>query len=346
MLVAYSLNGLVYLGYCFVRSFPAFLLLACLASAFYFCSATALAQYVSTIAAEQDRIRLRAQSRSLINAGFGIGAALSALVLAIGTIPAFYLLPIGTAASSFAVAVLVTSLPESGRAAPGAAGRRAQRFPARRNLPFLTATALNAILQMHDTLILLVVPLWIVSRTSAPKALIGVLLVCNTIAGVLLQVRASKGTESLAGSVRKVRLAAAVLVPGCLAVALSGHTSTALAVLCLIAGYASFTATELLHCAGEAGILNTVAPPDALADYAGVFGMSGAAKEVLGPGIGGWLVLTYGAAGWMILGLMTVVAAGAQGVAVSRAARLLERRKAETPSLRGTSPVGASRPHS
>jgi hypothetical protein len=329
MLLAYSLSTLVYLGYCFFRSFPAFLLLTCLASAFYFFSGAAFTSYVSTIAAEQERTRLRAQSRSLINAGFGIGAALAALVLAIDTIPAFYLLPIGNAVSFLAIAVLITSLPEDDRAAPGAAKRLAQPFPARRNLPFLMATALNAILQMHDTLILLIVPLWIVSRTSAPKALIGVLLVCNTISGVLLQVRASRGTESLAGSIHKVRLAAAVMVPGCLAVALSGHTSTSLAVLCLIAGYASFTATELLQSAGEWGILDTLVPPDAMADYAGVFGMSGAARDVLGPGIGGWLVLTYGTGGWVILGLITVVAAGLQGVVVSRAALLLERRKAE-----------------
>jgi hypothetical protein len=332
MLIAYPLSALVYTGYCFVRSFPAFLLLTCVASAFYFCNAAALASYIATIAAEPERINLRAQSRSLINAGFGIGASLAALVLAIGATPVYYLLPIGNAASFLAVAVLITSLPESSRAAPGAAGGPAQPFPARRNLPFLAATALNAILRMHDTMILLVVPLWIVSRTSAPKAIIGVLLVCNTIAGVLLQVRASRGTESLAGSIHKVRLAAAVMVPGCLAVALSGHAQTALAILCLIAGYAAFTATELLQSAGEWGILYALAPPDALADYAGVFGMSEAAKEVLGPGIGGWLVLTYGTAGWMIFGLMVVVAAALQGVAVSRAALLLERWKAEATS--------------
>jgi Major Facilitator Superfamily len=346
MLLAYALSGLVYLGYCFARSFLAFLLLATLASAFRFCAAAPIASYVSTIATEQERIGLRAQARSLINAGFGIGASLAALVLVVGTTPAYYLLPIGNAAAFFAIAALVTSLPEGGRAAPQAADHLAQPFPARRNLPFLAATALNAILRMHDSLLLLIVPLWIVSRTSAPKAFIGVFLVCNTIVGVLLQVRASRGAETLAGGVRKVRVAAAVMVPGCLAVALSGHTSAALAVLCLLAGYVSFTGTELLQCAGEWGILYTLAPPEALGDYAGVFGMSGAVQEVLGPGIGGWLVLTYGTAGWMAIALMFAVAAGLQGVAVSRAALLLARRKAEVTPPVSMSPVGVGRPGS
>jgi MFS family permease len=332
MLISNLMSGLACLGYCFIHSFALFLLLTCIDTALNMITLTAIAAYVGAIADGEDRVRLRAQARSLLNAGFGAGAGLAAAVLAIGTTSAYYLLPIGDAVSFFILVVLVVPLRATGRI--GQDGdeehRPAPTLPAKRNLPFLAATALNAILQLHEVLTLIIVPLWIVVRTSAPKVLICALIVGNTVGCVLFQVRAAKGTESLRTSVQKVQLAAVLLLPGCLAIALSGRTSPWLAIVLLVAACASFTGAELFQTAGATGILYALVPSDAIADYAGVLGMSRAAVAVVGPGIVGWLVLTYGSTGWIVLGVVTVAAAVLQRIAIAKAAALLERKASAT----------------
>jgi MFS family permease len=339
LLIANLIGGLSCLGFCLVHSFLMFLLLTCADWALAFWASIALASYVSSIADEQEGVRLRAQARSLLNAGFGAGAALAAGALAVGTTAAYYALPIGDAVSFFVVAILVMPMPAYHLAGRDDEERPIATLPAKRNLPFLAATALDSILRMPVTLMLLIVPLWIVVRTSAPRPLIGALIVGNTVAAALFQVWASSGTESLATSVRKVRLAAVLMLPACLAVALSGRTAAILAILLLIAGYALFTGAEVFQAAGAWGILYGLVPPAAISDYAGVFNMSNAAQTILGPGIAGWLVLRYGLTGWIILAAVILTAAALQGTAVSRAALLLERRASAHPE-----PVGLSRP--
>lgn len=60
-----------------------------------------------------------------------------------------------------------------------------------RNWPFLLTTCLTVVLAVHLSLITIVVPLWIVERTTVPQAMIGVLLVLNTLVAVTFQVHAS-----------------------------------------------------------------------------------------------------------------------------------------------------------
>jgi MFS family permease len=338
LLIANLMRGLSCLGFCLIHSFPMFLLLLCSEWAFTSWASIALASYVSSIADQEEGVRLRAQARSLLNVGFGAGAALAAAVLAVGTTPAYYTLPMGDAVSFFLLAILVIPLPAYGRAGRGDEEGPMATLPAKRNLPFLAATALDSILRMPVTLMLLIVPLWIAVRTDVPKPIIGVLIVGNTVAGALFQVRASKGTESLATSVRKVRLAALLMLPGCLAVALSGRTATILGILLLIAVYALFTGAELFQTAGAWGILYGLVPPAAISDYAGVFNISVTAQIILGPGIVGWLVLRYGTTGWIVLGVATLAAAALQGIAVKQAALLLKRRASASPQPADLSP--------
>ena len=333
MLITNAMSGLAGLAYCFIHSFALFLLLTSVDTAFGMITIIAITAYVGAVADGEERVRLRAQARSLLNVGFGIGAGLAAAVLAIGTTSAYYLLPIGNAVSFFVLVVLTMPLRATGRLGQDGDDEQdpALPLPARRNLPFLAATALNTILSLHEVLTLVLVPLWLIVRTSAPKVLICILIAGNTVICALFQVRAARGTESLRTSVRKVQLAAVLLLPGCVAVALSGRASTWLVILLLAVACVSFTGAELFQTAGSTGILYALVPPAAIADYAGVFGMSQAAVAVVGPGIIGWLILTYGATGWVVLGLVTVAAAVLQRIAISKSAVLLARKASGRP---------------
>ena len=62
--------------------------------------------------------------------------------------------------------------------------------------PFMAVSLLSGLLTAHQTLYLTVMPLWILTHTDAPKALIAGLVLLNTVLIVLLQVRASRGADT------------------------------------------------------------------------------------------------------------------------------------------------------
>lgn len=333
------LEGIGYLLYCFTGSFASFTALACLVAVVGFGKTPANAALVSAITSGEDRVRLRAQSRSLNNLGFSLGAALAAVSLAVGTMPAYYLLPVGAAAMLFAAALVVRRLPEI-RA--GAAASRRRSFTALRSVPFLTTTVLTSVLSMHASLILVVVPLWIVERTPAPHALIGILLVVNTAMVVLFQVRASAGADTVGTGVRKARWAALVLLPGCLALGLSGGAPVAPTVVLAVAGCVLLTVGEMLQSASAWAIGYSLAPAHAHAEYLGAFGMSIAGQSILGPAIGTWAVLTFGLAGWAAFGLAFVLAAAVLGpVARWTSARLASLHTDPVPAVADAGPAAS-----
>jgi hypothetical protein len=68
------------------------------------------------------------------------------------------------------------------------------------------------------------IPLWLVQETDAPRVLLAWLFGTNTVLAVLLQVAASRGAETVAGALRASRISAAFFVLSCLIV--SGTHST------------------------------------------------------------------------------------------------------------------------
>ena len=89
---------------------------------------------------------------------------------------------------------------------------------------------------MNRALMLIGVPLWLTTRTSAPAWPAGPLFTMNTVLVVVLQVRASHGTDSLAGAARAYRVAApALLATGVLLAVAAGGSPWVGAALVLAA---------------------------------------------------------------------------------------------------------------
>ncbi len=322
MTVLCLIEAVCTLLYTVADSFAAFTVVACLVAACEFGKGPASSALASAIATGGRRVRLRAQTRSLHNLAFTLGAALAGVSLAIGTLPAYYALPIGDAVMVLAEVVAIRRLPEI-RSAAERHGRRA--FTALRNVPFLVVTTLNAVLGLYVTVILVVVPLWIVGPMAAPATLISVLLMLNTVLAVLFQVRASKGSETLPGSVRNARWASVVLLVGCVIMGLSIGLPTAAAVAVVAGGVVLLTAGELLHSGSQWGMVYELAPPQAEAEYLAGLEMSMAAQAMIGPAFGTWLVLSFGLVGWTVLGVLFVLAAILIGPAARWTAATLAR---------------------
>jgi MFS family permease len=322
MLLMCLLEAAGYLFYLLVDSFASFTVLTCLIAVVAFGKGPAASALVSGITTGERRVRLRAQVRSLHNLSFTLGAALAGLAFAVATMPAYYALPLGDAVMVFAEALVVRRLPEV-RAAREPGTTRA--ITALRNVPFLTTTALSSVLSLHGSLIMVVIPLWIVERTTAPDAVISVLLVLNTLTVVLFQVRATAGSDTLPGSLRKIKAAAYVLMPGCVVVGFSAGMPVVLAVVLVAGGVVLLTFGEILQSASSWGMAYELAPRQAQGEYLSALEMSLAAQSIVGPALGTWLVLGFGLAGWAVLAVLFGLAAVLIGPAARATARSVAR---------------------
>lgn len=315
-------DAVALLLYVVAGSFPVFTVVACVASATAFGKGPASSALVSTITSGERRVRLRAQVRSLNNLGFTVGALLAGVALAIGTMLAYEALPVVDALTVLAEALVIRTLPEL-RTVTAAAARSS--FTALRNGPFLLTTMLNALLCLHATLVTTVVPLWIVGPMAGPAPLVSVLLTINTVLVVLFQVRLSAGATSLRRSIRMFRWAATVLLAGCVVIGLSAGLPTLPGVVLVAVGVVLLTAGEMVQSGASWGMYYELAPPQAHAEYLAGLEMSLAAQAIVGPAFGTWLVLTFGLAGWTVLGALLVVAALLIGPAARWTANRVDR---------------------
>jgi hypothetical protein len=304
-------HAALYVVYSAVGSFWPFLLITCLIAICKNGSYAAGAAIVAAINSGDGLVKLRAQSRTVYNVGFSLGAALAAVALAIDTAPAYYALPLGNAVSFLLAYLLIRRLPES---SPKPRGTR-RRLDAVRNAPFMLTICLTGVLSVHMSLITIVVPLWIVERTTAPTALIGALLVLNTVFVIAFQIGASTGAESVAGSTRKARVAAVALAAGCIALAPSGVVPIWIGITLLVGAFLLLSAGEILQSASAWGMSYALAPTAARAEYLGAFSMSSAGQAVIAPALGTLVALRYGSLGWIVLGALILIAALALGPA-------------------------------
>ncbi len=173
----------------------------------------------------------------------------------------------------------------------------------------LTAlAALSAPLALHASVILVALPLWIVTRTQAPRALVPVLLVANTVLVVLFQVTASRGAETVPGAARLGRGAGLWLAAGCLLVAMTGRLSSAPAALISLS-IILFTLAELQQASSAWGLAHGLAPANAQAEYFGTFNLYSVTQSVAGPAL---LVGAFdwaGSWGWVLIAIVALLAA-------------------------------------
>jgi MFS family permease len=76
------------------------------------------------------------------------------------------------------------------------------------------------------------------------------------------------------------------------------------------------------HSAGAWQISFSLAPPDRIGQYQGFFGSGIPVARTLGPALATTLLVTFGPAGWLLLGAVLLVAATAMTPAVRRAERV------------------------
>lgn len=262
----------------------------------------------SAVAGPAGRVALSAAMRSVRNAGFSIGAALTVgLLAAPGTWPkrAIFL---GDALSFVLVAAMLMRM----RLPPTAAAPRSATAPRRRRLAtdrrFLGLAAIDGVLTLHLAVLTVGMPLWVVSHTGAPAALAPALVVLNTVMAVTLQVPFAARSEGLDGGIWALRIAGLSLTLACGLFALASGRSPVVASLLLAVAVATLTVGEMLQSGAAWSLGYRFAPPDHQAEFMAFIGIGLAVQQVVGPPLLASGVISAGAAGWLGLALAFAIA--------------------------------------
>lgn len=284
-------------------------------------AAKTLEMLFATRAAGERRAAYQALSRSAANAGYGVGAGLAAIGLAVGTTGAYRVLILGNALSFVVAAVLVwrtgetagsaVEVARSGGAAGGGAAPAAPvaggRAPVRRAGPwrdrgYLGFALLDIPMNLDDSVLAVGLPLWLVNSTSAPHALVPAFLVMNTVLVVALQLSVSKRAEGPRGATRALLLYGVLMFACCGFLAAATLGGAWVAGTALLAAALLVTLAELMRSVSSWELAVLLAPQDARAAYLGVAGMSQSIQKSAGPPLLTGVVMAAGPVGWLVLG--------------------------------------------
>jgi MFS family permease len=271
------------------------------------------------------RVGMMAQVRVVDNIGYTFGALLATVAISHGTRPVFNAIMLGNALTFVIAAALlprVRLLPVTGGSNDASAPHAPLRLHALRDGWYVALAAVNGILVLHMVLLGIAVPLWVTLHTSAPPALVGILLVVNTALAVLLQVRVARGSEALQGGVTALRRGGVALAVCCGLLALAPlWDETALVVLTLVLGVVALTAGELFQSAGGWSLSYLLAPTRSRAEYLATFNLGTSMQLVLGPMLVTVGIVGNGSFGWLGLAGCFLMAAAAVGPLAAGAAR-------------------------
>ena len=292
--------------YAFVDTFTTYLILVIAISVFEAAGHSMRGALIARFGGQDGRVRLRALLRSVTNLGMTLGAMFGGIALAVDTKSAYQAVILLNAVTIAAAALSLLWL-ENLPPLPEAQDNKMTL--ALRDKPYVALTALNAVLSLHFMVLEIAIPLWISEHTTAPRWLVAVVFIINTLVVTLFQVRASKGSED-------IRHAATVLRNASLVIALAlmiYSTATLVAspwmaagILC--AGALIHVYGELRQSAGSWGIGFGLPPEHAQGQYQGVWSLGFSFSNMIAPLLLTTVVIAHDIAGWAILAAIFVIA--------------------------------------
>jgi hypothetical protein len=278
-----------------------------------------MAVYTLEVVPIEQRVRVKAYQRSALNIGFALGTLGTGVALAIGTRPAYLAIVLVNAALQLINAVFIARMPAVDRTA--ALSRRRSAFVVIADRPFLAVAALTGLLGLYQALTEVVLPLVALDRTDAPHALIPAMFLLNCLLVIVLQVPASRGSDTLPGAVRALRRTGWIIALSCAAIALAPTVHGWWAGIALVTAATFLAWAEIVHSAGLWGLTATLLPDGNRGAYLGVFQLCSRSQRMLAPAGLTVLALHTGGWGWLALAVVAVAAGAAVSPAVAWAAR-------------------------
>jgi MFS family permease len=337
------LRGLGYGCFAFVTDFKGFLLLTVLLTAADRSSSPIQQAVVTALISGQDRTRTMASIRAVRNIGLTVGFLLAGAAFAAAEPSVFTAVFVGNGLSFVVVAAMVRHvLSRAGavvvRTSPAATTAAAAdvRSPFRDRW-FMVFTVGNGVLSLYDTVLIVLLPIWVIEHTEVPVALVPILMAVNTVLTVLLQVYVARFADGPAAAIRLLVLSGALMAVCCGFFALAQAASATLAIVAILVAVVVLSVAENLQEVAAWELSAELSPEVARARYLGAFSLGFSGQKVVGPSLLVVVLLPAGLIAWPVL-------AGAFGTAalVSRTAAhrcLAERGIVATPCPANPQPI-------
>jgi hypothetical protein len=282
--------------------------------------------YTIDVLPPQERVRSRAYMYSALNVGFTLGSLMGGVALAFHSNHVLHALPWFTAAAFLVNALAIARLPRAPHDDLTPEDRRL-KVPGPgplRNLGWLLTTFFTGVFWTNQVLLNIVIPLWLVEETDAPRVLLAFLFGTNTVMCIFLPMLASRGVENVPTALRAVRVSSTFFVLSCLITLLTHDTVGMVTIALVWLGHVTVTGAELFLSAASWSFEAELMDPRQRGSYQGAAELSGTLGKVWAPAVYTFLAMSWGAAGWLVIAGIVVVATVAIHPSTRLARRFLE----------------------
>jgi MFS family permease len=306
----------------FVSGFGEYAVVAVIFAAFDSAGTAARNAYVLDVLPAKERVETQAYMYSSLNVGFTLGAIIGGVALAFDNLTVIRWTPLFTAALLLANAYWITRLPAAPhdlRVASGEARVKPTGPGPMRNPGWMLVSFFVGTLWTNQVLLNIVIPLWLVEATDAPHVLLAWLFGTNTVLCIFLPAYTSRGVRTLRDAMRYVWISSGFFVVSCL-ITMATHSTVGLVTVLLVwLGHVTVTGAELAVSAASWSFQAELMDPQRRGEYQGVREVFSALGGRWAPALYTFLALSWGNAGWLVIGGIIVVAAAALGPSVRMA---------------------------
>ena len=270
-----------------------------------------------------ERVTSRAYMYSALNIGFTLGALIGGLALAFDSNDVLHALPWFTAAVFLVNATAITRLPRASHddRTPEERKRKIPGPGPLRNPGWLLTTFFGGVFWTNQVLLNIVIPLWLVEETDAPRVLLAFLFGTNTVMCIFLPMAAARGVKDVPTALKAVRLSSSFFVLSCI-ITLATHDTVGWVTIALVwLGHVTVTGAELYLSAASWSCEAELMDPRQRGAYQGAAELSSTLGRVWAPALYTFLAMNWGAGGWLVIAGIIVVAT----VAVHPSTRLAQR---------------------
>jgi MFS family permease len=302
------LTALLYLVWPFIHGFAAYLAMMVVLEVVSQAGWSGRGAYTIDIFTREERVQSQAFMRAALNIGFTVGALIGGLALATNSDAVVRSVPILTGLILLANTYWITRLPDpAAKHKPAHTDDAVIKPAALKNRAFLALMTGDGVLGTNQVLLNIVIPLWLVEETDAPRVLLAWLFGTNTVMAVLLQVAAARGVDSVARSLRASYISAGFFVLSCAIVLVTHDTMGWLTIFLVWLGHVTVTGAELFQSAGHWGFMSELTDADQRAEYQGAAHIGGTLGSVWAPALYTYLAMEHGSIGWLAIAAIVVV---------------------------------------
>ena len=252
-------------------------------------------------------VLFKAYLRAVTNTALGLGSVLGGAALVIDRpwayVSVFFLNAVFTAFAAWNT----TRLPDL---PPYVRGTGEPRLAVLRDWPYVAVTVLTGLFSLHFFVMELGLALYVSQRTAAPPVMVAVILVVNTAAVALFQVRLSRRADSVEAGARALLRGACWIAAGFVVVAVADRGPGWLAVVALVVGALVHVVGEMVGSGGQWGLQMGLAPHERQGQYQGFAGLGFSVMSVVAPPVVTFFCVGLGEAGWLLLAAIMLLVGG------------------------------------